>query len=167
MPGGIALKQAAERDVVAIAKLRAAVAGRLTDRFGPGHWSSPGTESGVRLDLRRPGLFVAKRGRRIIASLRLATQKPWAIDTTYFTPIRVPLYLTNMAVQPDLQRTGIGRACLDDAVRVARGWPAEAIRLDAYDAEAGAGGFYERCGFREVGRVIYRSVPLIYYELLI
>jgi ribosomal protein S18 acetylase RimI-like enzyme len=167
MPGGIALKQATERDVVAIAKLRAAVAHDLTERFGHGHWSSPGTENGVRLDLRRPGLFVARRGRRIIASLRLATQKPWAIDARYFTPIRVPLYLTNMAVQPALQRSGIGRACLDDAVRVARGWPAEAIRLDAYDADAGAGGFYQRCGFREVGRLIYRNVPLVYYELLI
>ena len=167
MPVGIGLKHATERDVVAIAKLRVAVAHHLTERFGPGHWSSAGTENGVRLDLRRPGLFVARRGRRIIASLRLASQKPWAIDATYFTPTRAPLYLTNMAVQPDLQRTGVGRACLDDAVRIARRWQAEAIRLDAYDADAGAGGFYERCGFRQVGRVSYRNVPLVYYELLI
>jgi len=40
-----------------------------------------------------------------------------------------------------------------------------AIRLDAYDAEAGAGRFYARCGYTELGRAIYRSAPLIYYEL--
>ena len=167
MGGALALKQATESDVLAIAKLRAAAALDLTVKFGHGHWSSPGTENGVRLDLRKPGLFVAKRGRRVIATLRLATKKPWAIDPAYFTVSTVPLYLTNMAVQPDLQRTGIGRDCLEAAVRIAREWPADAIRLDAYDADAGAGGFYARCGFREVGRVEYRSVPLIYYERLV
>ena len=126
MRGALGLKQATESDVVAIAKLRAAVAHHLTSTFGHGHWSSAGTENGVRLDLRKPGLFVARRGRRVIATLRLSTKKPWAIDPAYFTDIGVPLYLTNMAVQPDLQRSGIGRGCLEEAVRIARDWPAGA-----------------------------------------
>jgi hypothetical protein len=53
------------------------------------------------------------------------------------------------------------------AARIARDWPADAIRLDAYDAPAGAGGFYATCGYTEVGRVRYRGTPLIYYELLL
>jgi len=57
--------------------------------------------------------------------------------------------------------------CLEEAARLARAWPADAIRLDAYDAEAGAGGFYARCGMMEVGRASYRGKPLIYYELLL
>jgi hypothetical protein len=47
-------------------------------------------------------------------------------------------------------------------VRAAGG---DAVRLDAYDAVAGAGPFYEKCGFREVGRATYRITPLVYYEL--
>ena len=39
--------------------------------------------------------------------------------------------------------------------------------LDAYDAKAGAGGFYARCGFAERGRVVYKGDPLIYYERLL
>src|ERR1035437_7340522 len=31
--------------------------------------------------------------------------------------------------------------------RIAKAWPADAIRLDAYDAEAGAGPFYASCGW--------------------
>ena len=42
-----------------------------------------------------------------------------------------------------------------------------AIRLDAFDAEAGAGAFYARCGWTEVGRAVYRGAPLIYYQFLI
>jgi GNAT superfamily N-acetyltransferase len=66
-----------------------------------------------------------------------------------------------------VQRRGVGRACLQDVRRIAHAWPADAIRLDAYDAPAGAGRFYERCGYREVGRVVYRKVPLIYFESLL
>jgi ribosomal protein S18 acetylase RimI-like enzyme len=112
-------------------------------------------------------VVVFRRRSKIIATLTLATKKPWAIDKWYFAPSKRPLYLTNMAVQPDLQRQGIGRQCLDEAQRIARQWPADAIRLDVYDSAAGAGVFYAKCGFREVGRVIYRNTPLIYYEALL
>jgi GNAT superfamily N-acetyltransferase len=106
-------------------------------------------------------------GPEIVGTLRLATKKPWAIDTGYFTGCRRPLYLLSMAVAPPRQRQGIGRWCLEQAKRVARDWPSAAIRLDAFDADAGAGGFYARCGFTEVGRVTYRKAPPIYYELLL
>ena len=38
---------------------------------------------------------------------------------------------------------------------------------DVYDADAGAGSFYAKCGFREVGRAKYRNTRLIYFELLL
>jgi len=72
-----------------------------------------------------------------------------------------------MAILPQRQRQGLGRRCLEEAQRIARAWPADAIRLDAYDADAGAGGFYARCGYAERGRLTYRNAPLIYYELLL
>lgn len=49
---------------------------------------------------------------------------------------------------------------------MAKVWPADAIRLDAYDAKAGAGGFYARCGWTKRGHATYRGAPLVYYELL-
>jgi GNAT superfamily N-acetyltransferase len=45
-------------------------------------------------------------------------------------------YLLAMAVTPAKQRQGIGRRCMEEAKRIARAWPADAIRLDAYDAAA-------------------------------
>jgi GNAT superfamily N-acetyltransferase len=109
---------------------------------------------------------VGVEGKRIVTTLRLATKKPWAIDVAYFTPARRPLYLTGMAVSVAHQGQGLGRAALEDARVVAESWPADAIRLDAYDAPAGAGPFYERCGYEERARVVYKGDPLIYYELL-
>ena len=72
-----------------------------------------------------------------------------------------------MAVAPDRQREGVGRRLLEYAAGVAHSWPGDAIRLDAYDSPAGGGGFYARCGYREVGRVTYRGTPLVYFELVL
>ena len=71
-----------------------------------------------------------------------------------------------MAVHPRRQRRGIGRALMTEALRVARALPAGAIRLDAYDADAGAGEFYLRCGYRQAGKKTYRGVPLVYFECM-
>ncbi|MEO5814144.1 MAG: GNAT family N-acetyltransferase [Gemmatimonadaceae bacterium] len=156
-----------EASSLAIADLRVATARDLTARFGRGHWSGEASERGVLAGMRESKVWIARRGKQVVATFRMSTTKPWAIDRGYFAKSKHPLYLTDMAVRPDLQGQGIGRRCLDRAVDYAHAWPADAIRLDAYDAEAGAGEFYSKCGFREVGRVAYRGVPLTYYERLI
>jgi GNAT superfamily N-acetyltransferase len=160
-------RDATAKDIAAIAGMLNATAGALTIRFGEGRWSSMTPERSVELALRRARLRVGVDGKRIVTTLSLATKKPWAIDVAYFTPARRPLYLTGMAVSVAHQRQGLGRAALDDARAVGVAWPADAIRLDAYDAPAGAGEFYERCGYEARARVVYRDVPLIYYELVL
>jgi len=152
-------------DASALAALRNAASERLAAQFGHGFWSGGVTERGVLFEMRRATVYAARNGGDLTATFALSTRKPWAIDKTYFGPGKRPLYLTSMAVSPDHQRQGIGRRCLVEACRIARDWPADAIRLDAYDAPAGAGEFYRKCGFREVGRASYRNTPLIYFEM--
>ena len=161
------IKLATMRDAAQLVKLHTAVAEHLTEQFGVGAWSSKTSEKGVLYALRNMKVYVVRDEREIVATLRLATKKPWAIDTSYFTPCKKPLYLLNMAVVPNRQRQGIGRWCLAEAVKLAKDWPAEAIRLDAYDAQAGAGEFYARCGYKERGKATYKNTPLIYYEMMI
>ncbi len=160
-------RDAALRDVPSIAALQNAAAGALTARYGPGHWSSLVTERSAALSQRHARVRVGVADRRILTVLRLATKKPWAIDVSYFTPVRRPLYLTGMSISVTDQGRGLGRLALDDAITTAEAWPADAIRLDAYNSEAGAGTFYVKCGFSERGRVTYKGDPLIYYEYLI
>ena len=152
-------------DAATLAALHTAVADHLTRQYGRGPWSAKTSEKGVLYALRTSRLFVARAGTEIVATLQLTTRKPWAIDTRYFANSRTPLYLLAMAVMPANQRQGIGSQCMEEAKRIARAWPADAIRLDAYDAAAGAGPFYARCGYTEVGRGSYRDTPLIYYKL--
>jgi GNAT superfamily N-acetyltransferase len=160
----LTLAQAGPEDVATIAALRGAVADDLTRRFGRGHWSSHATERGVLSGMRHGIMLTARSRGEVVGVLRLGRRRPWAIDPAYFTAVRVPLYLTDMAVAPEHQGEGVGRRLMEKALEVAGAWPSDAIRLDAYDAEAGGGGFYARCGFRERGRVRYRGVPLVYFE---
>jgi GNAT superfamily N-acetyltransferase len=163
----IKLELATPDDAAAVAALNADVARDLTSRYGSGHWSSEASERGVLANLKTAKIYIAKNHSGVIASFQLATKKPWAIDPKYFTPCSLPLYLTSMAVAPPMQRQGIGRLCLEEAKQIVKLWPANAIRLDSYDADAGATEFYRKCGFVQVGRVGFRGTPLIYFELAI
>jgi GNAT superfamily N-acetyltransferase len=163
----IKMQTATVEDALDIVALRAAVAAKLTEQYGRGSWSGVSTEKGVLFDMRTSKVFVAYQKNRLVATLRLTTKKPWAIDRSYFSTCIRPLYLLSMAVAPELQRQGIGRLCLEEVKKICRQWPADGIRLDAYDAPAGAGQFYGKCGFRDVGRASYRGCPLAYFEMIL
>jgi GNAT superfamily N-acetyltransferase len=154
-------------DVAVITGLENAASGALTARFGEGPWSGLTNERSAERGVQQSRVRVGCLERRIVTVLRLATRKPWAIDVAYFTPVKVPLYLTGMAVSVAQMGKGLGREALEDAASVARAWPADAIRLDAYDGAGGAGGFYVKCGYAPRGRVVYKGTPLLYFELLI
>jgi GNAT superfamily N-acetyltransferase len=155
-------------DAPELCALLNAASADLTRRYGDGHWSRLATENGTLRRITDSRVIIARDTHgRLAGTVELVTKKPWAIDRAYFTPVKRPLYLLNMAVDVSVQRRGIGRALLAEAERVARAWPAQSICLDAYDASAGAGQFYARCGYRQVGGKVYRGVPLVYYEWLI
>jgi GNAT superfamily N-acetyltransferase len=163
----LAIRVAVAADAEEIAALRVATANDLTQQYGKGFWSSSATEKGVLQAMKQGKVLIATLAGTIVGTLALSTKKPWAIDASYFSKAKTPVYLTSMAVDPKLQKQGVGRAMLVAAKGIARDWPGHAIRLDAFDAEAGAGRFYEKCGYVERGRVVFRSVPLIYYEMVL
>jgi ribosomal protein S18 acetylase RimI-like enzyme len=164
----VTLERATEDDAAAIAALRVAVSRQLTVQFGQGTWSfAMDTAGGVQLEVQSAEIFVAHGEGGLLATLRLSRRNPWLGDINFFTPAVRPLYLTSMAVAPAYQRRGIGRQCLDDARRLGRELEADALRLDSYDAPAGAGDFYRKCGFREGRRDSYHGTPLIWFETML
>jgi predicted N-acetyltransferase YhbS len=171
MPMSLSFGIAVEADASAIAAMRNAAAEQLTRKYGQGNWSSLATERSVLLhNFMRPKFqrtLIARDGPNLVATLCLQTKKPWAIDVKYFTSVSKALYLIGMAVHPDWQGKGVGRLILKEAEDIARKWPSLAIRLDAWDADAGAGPFYAKCGFHDVGHVVYRTNPIVYYEMLL
>ena len=163
----LSFRFAAESDIAARLKLRLAVDADQTRRFGDRRWSTTINEASIVRGLKASRTLVATRRGRIVAAARMETKKPWAIDLGYFTPATAAVYLHDVNVDPELQGSGIGRQLLERVKAVAREWPVDAIRVDTYDGESGATPFYKKCGFTEVGRKVYRRVPLVYLELVL
>jgi GNAT superfamily N-acetyltransferase len=163
----ISITLATTEDAAAIAEVISLAARDLTAKFGQGHWSAIATEKGVLNGMSRSKILIAKNGKEVVGTLRLTTARPWVIDPDYFTPVQHPVYLVDMAVRPDHQRIGVGKSLIEEAKSIATKLTGDAIRLDAYEGSAGAGEFYKKCGFSEKGRIIYRTVPHIYFEWLI
>ncbi|MFI5279715.1 MAG: GNAT family N-acetyltransferase [Gemmatimonadales bacterium] len=163
----LTFSDARPRDARTIVTLRNRVARDQTERFGKGHWSLRTSEAAVLSSLSHARIRVGRAGRRIVTVLTIGRRRPWAIDATYFTTVARPLYLSGMAVTVEHQGHGLGRQALRDLKKVVKSWPADAIRLDAYDAKAGAGRFYTKNGYKRRGRKRPWGLPLVYYELLL
>ncbi len=166
----LSIREAVAAEAEEIAAVRMAAANDLTLRYGAGLWSSNTTENAVLLAMKHGRVIVATDAAAIVGTLTLSKRKPWAIEKSYFTRVKTPIYLTNMAVDPRAQSQGVGRALLADADLRARTWPGgsgQAIRLDAFDAAAGAGAFYAKCGYTNRGHIVFRNAPLIYFERLL
>jgi GNAT superfamily N-acetyltransferase len=154
-------------DARAVADLRTDVAREMTRVFGEGHWSPCPSKAEVVRQLRASQVFIASRDSKIIGTVRLARVLPGVIDTESFTKVKTALYVLGLGVAPESRRQGIGRDLIEAAKESARSWPADALWLDAYDHVAGAGAFYEACGFRAVGRSSNGKIPLVFYEWLV
>ncbi|OQP58384.1 GNAT family N-acetyltransferase [Niastella populi] len=157
---------ATSADAEAIADVISAAAHDLTDKHGHGHWSAVASAKGVLNGMSKAKVLVARTGDKVVGTLRLTGSRPWVIDPAYFTPVPRPVYLVDMAVRPGYQRIGVGRALIEQAKTVTTALSGDAIRLDAFEGVAGAGGFYEKCGFTDKGHILYKTVPHIYFEWL-
>ncbi|HUQ09215.1 MAG TPA: GNAT family N-acetyltransferase [Steroidobacteraceae bacterium] len=155
---------AADADVRAIAALRSAVAHDMTHKHGQGPWSAYVGRSTVLRQLRATRMLVARRDDEIVGTVRLMQADQTLYDYRAFTPATVALYVIGLAVAPHAHGQGVGRELMESAKAAARFWPAEALWLDTYESAAGAGRFYEKCGFRKVGAQRLNGSPLTYYE---
>jgi GNAT superfamily N-acetyltransferase len=166
VPLKLSISIADVRDARELVALGTAVAHDMTRQFGEGGWSATPGKDDVVGQVSASRVFIARRDAEVIGTVRLARAVPWAIDSSAFTPVAKALYVLGLAVAPDARGQGVGRRLMDAAKAAARSESAGALWLDAYEHVAGAGPFYLKCGFRQVGRTSYKQVPLIYYEWL-
>jgi GNAT superfamily N-acetyltransferase len=152
-------------DAEELAALRNAVAADQLQRFGVKSFNT--TPRGPLCDLRHGQILIARSKNQIVSSLVLVKKKPWSIDVSYFTPVEHPLYVRAMNTLPNFQRRGAGSRLIKHALKVARHNGCDALRLDAFDAPHGAGGFYLKCGFAPRGYALFRNIPHLYFEYLL
>ena len=155
-------------DAATVRGLRAAAAEELMRRCGEGHWSEVFTVATIKKHLAEKAVFLVDLDVTPVATFELHTNKPFWYSTAWFAEPDAPaFYLLHMAVLPARQRHGIGRHIMSEIEDMARGQGHRAVRFDAYDALAGAGAFYQKCGYELVHSGSFNGVPLEYYEKLL
>jgi GNAT superfamily N-acetyltransferase len=162
----VSIAVATPSDTAALVELRSDVAREMTQRFGEGAWSATPIEPDVARQVNESQVLVARCDAQVVGTVRLVRALASAIDTSAFTPVTTALYVLGLAVTPSARNQGVGRSLMAAAKDVMRSWPAQALWLDTYEHSAGAGDFYLKCGFRAVGRMTYREMPLTFYEWL-
>jgi GNAT superfamily N-acetyltransferase len=158
------VERAGTHDAPAIAAIRTAAADVLTARYGEGrgHARCPLTRCGPRCV---GHVLVARLHGTAVATLTLQSRKPGSIDASAFTNVSRALYLVDMAVDPELQRRGVGRLCLTG--RPGAHWPADAIGSTPMIAKASADDFTNAVDIRLVGtRHDHHSPRRLFEQLL-
>lgn len=159
------IRAARSSDVPAIHRLSRDAADALTRDFGPGHWSKVTTRKTLRKAVDLGSLYVVEADGQVAGTFRLSSTKiPFYRKSWFARPDDPAAYLRDMAIDPAHQRKGLGRAAMAAMERRARAEGLRAIRLDAYDAGAGAGAFYRKCGYTLVHQGNIGATALEYYE---
>ena len=160
----LVIVSATKKDVQELTALRISVAQRLTREHGEGPWSACPSRATVLRQLRASTVLVARLQEKLVGTVRLIEANPALLDASRFTPVRTALYVIGLAVAVDCRGQGVGRELMEVCKATARSWPAQALWLDTYEHAAGAGRFYEKCGFRKVGVSALLDGQLGYYE---
>lgn len=164
----ITIRAAKHDDAETIHAIRTSAAEALTDAFGTGHWSHVATLRTLERHTVDRDLFVVENAGTAIATFELTSKKPGFYSKTWFADPAAPaIYLFNMAVDKTSQRNGFGRKIMAEMEATAAADGKYALRLDAYDAPAGAGTFYEKCGYSLVHSGSFNRVALCYYEKIL
>ena len=114
-------------------------------------------------------LYVAEIDGQLAGTVMyLRTQDPAYQTADWQLPFGVPvLTLHILAVHPDHQGRGVGRALMDYAETLARETGALAVRLDTHEGNAPACRLYEKCGYSMRGLVdlgLYEKYGLKWYK---
>jgi len=153
----ILIRKAAERDLDSIEQLYDDLNDRLAQTVNYPGWrkGSYPLRSDAEEGLRDGTLYVAELDGKIAGTVMyLRTQCEPYKTARWQLPFDVPVVALHiLAVHPDCQGKGVGRALMAYAETIARECGALAVRLDTHEGNLPACRLYESCGYSMRGLV--------------
>ena len=159
------VRLASREDAMDAFNIRRSAADLLTSVHGEGHWSTVTSVKTIRKHAEAGLVYLFFEGDSPIGTFHLVDRKIGFYKKEWFEiPDQPAFYLMHMALHPDRQRKGLGREMMIEIEAIAVNKSIHSIRFDAYNADAGAGKFYEKCGYQLVHKGSFNSVALLYFE---
>lgn len=119
----------------------------MVDTFGLMHWSKPYSKEKIEQDIANKDVYIVRDNNENIATFMLSG------DTSYYfeeIPDENAVYLSKLAVNPDVVNLGIGTACMNYIEELCRQNNKTRVRLDVYDKSTQAVNFYIKMGYKEL-----------------
>lgn len=119
----------------------------MVETFGLMHWSRPYSKENIAHDIENKEVYIVKNEGQNIATFMLSQ------DTSYYfqeIPDENAVYLSKLAVNPNVVNTGIGTSCMKYIEEYCRNNNKTRVRLDVYDKSEQAVNFYTKIGYKQL-----------------
>lgn len=119
----------------------------MVNNFGLMHWAKPYSKEQIEKDIENKDVYIVRNADQNIATFMLSE------ETSYYfkeIPDDNAVYLSKLAVNPDIINSGIGTACMNYIEEICRQNNKTKIRLDVYDKSLQAVNFYHKMGYKKL-----------------
>jgi len=132
---------------------------------GNGQWDAeyPSREDIVQ-DLAHETLYVIRRTQQIVAAITIDQNTPQEYSQLSWNNPPPVVSFHRLMVHPAFQGQGLAKALLHFAETIAQRDHASSIRLDAFAENEAANHLYQVLGYREVGKLAFRTGTFCCYE---
>ncbi len=137
-------------------------------RLNLDHWESPYPIQLMRKDARERSIYAVKKGEQTVATFTISTQPLEYYNINIWQhPKQKAIYVSHLAVLPNLQGKGIGTWSMGTIEQIATAWGCGAVRLDAYEKHDLLIKFYDNLGYHRKEVIKYHGLRLVCFEKII
>ena len=140
----------------------------LNLKLGLAHWIPPYPIHQLKKDAKERNVYSVWDGAELIATFTIG-QQPLAYyyKDIWLHPDKEAIYVSHLAVIPELQRRGIGSWCMRTIEQMAVSQGTTAVRLDAYEKYHKLLKFYNDLGYSRREVVEYQEKLLVCLEKIV
>jgi GNAT superfamily N-acetyltransferase len=142
--------------------------GDMKSKLGLTHWHPPYPIQLLRRDAEHRSVYTVSGDDQIIATFTIDTRPlEYYYPALWKTPEHRAMYVSHLAVLPQLQGKGIGSWCMNEIENIAAESGCRAVRLDAYEKYKQLLQFYDKLGYERRAIVKFQGLNLVCFEKII
>lgn len=137
------IRQAQQADITGITQLLNRCADHM-HQHGMSHWLGVYDESSVRENTLTKQVYVLEKDAQILGCIAMGAKKAGYYDACWPTAPEADIYITQLAVSPEVQGSGYGKLLMEFCLNKIQD---ESVQLDAVDHYPALLKFYKNLGF--------------------
>lgn len=161
----LTLKKASSTEINSLYEILVNCGKQMHDEMKLNHWHPFMDIETFKKSLNDKQLFGVYENNSAIATFNISTSpRDYYHIGLWSNPGAKALYVGQLATQPNFQRKGLGKWCMNQIEQLAQEMNCESIRFDALQQHPWLGTFYEHLGYKACAIVTPNEFDLVCYE---